>query len=279
MIKALLGLLIILLSLSIIGCSKPNNITKFNKDEDSKAFNKNNQLEKCTKPLGTLIVNDGRNTDWFKYFNSSTKVTTFESLIRLAVQQSNCFIIRSVGNNRTDRRISRITNMLNNSGECRAGYEYRHRRVFADYYLETKVIIDSSDGLLLNGILGEFGVMGQIIGGIREINPSEVTLTLSDLRLVRKITISEGGSTSNNYDTAIDRLLGDRIPRNLGGFETTASGRATIAAFLVAYNDMVRSLKNYKVQEENGDENDCDTGGIDPDKTGGASNRCQKKSH
>ncbi len=116
-------------------------------------------------------------------------------------------------------------------------------------------------------------MMSQFVGIRAIIKPAEVTLTLSDLRSVKRITISAAGSTSNNDDTAIDRLLSDRIPRNLGGFKTTASGRANVAAFLVAYNDMVRSLKSYKAQEEKEDENDeSDTGSINPDKTGAASN-------
>ena len=45
------------------------------------SVNANKQLERCSSPLGTLAVADGR-------FSGSSSVTTVDPLIRLAVQQS-----------------------------------------------------------------------------------------------------------------------------------------------------------------------------------------------
>ncbi len=63
-------------------------------------------LQRCDAPLGTIAVDDGRNADWFGPFGRATQVTTIEPLLRLAVQQSNCFVITSVGNQNTDARLS-----------------------------------------------------------------------------------------------------------------------------------------------------------------------------
>ena len=64
---------------------------------------------------------------------STTHVTTIEPLLRLAVQQSNCFVITSIGNLRTDSRLSRITDIQRNSGEYRAGSKQQEgQRVAAD---------------------------------------------------------------------------------------------------------------------------------------------------
>ena len=38
----------------------------------------------------------------------------------------------------------------------------------------------------------------------------------------------------------------------LGGFTRTPAGKASVAAFIDAYNNMVISLKNYKAQEVKG---------------------------
>ena len=213
----------------------------------------NKSLERCSETLGTLAVDDGRNADWYGRFGSATKVTTIEPLIRLAVQQSNCFVITSVGNLRTDSRMSRITDKQRNSGEYRAGSkQQKGQRVAADYYLEPQIIIDdSSMGKVAGGLGGLMGgAIGAVAGGL-EMKSSVVTLTLSDLRSAVQIAISEGSSTSNNYGAALG-VLGGGVGGGLGGFATTPSGKATVAAFLDAYNGMVRSLKNYKAQEVKG---------------------------
>ena len=85
------------------------------------SVNANPALERCDTPLGTLAVDDGRGKEWYASFGAATKITTIEPLIRLAVQQSNCFVITSVGNNRTESKLSNITDKQRNSGEFRAG--------------------------------------------------------------------------------------------------------------------------------------------------------------
>src|SRR6218665_3713213 len=81
----------------------------------------NSKLQRCDAPLGTLAVDDGRGKEWYASFGAATKVTSIEPLLRLAVQQSNCFVITSIGNNRTESRLSAITDKQRNSGEFRAG--------------------------------------------------------------------------------------------------------------------------------------------------------------
>ncbi|WP_310639841.1 hypothetical protein [Burkholderia cenocepacia] len=74
------------------------------------------QLQRCTSPLGTIAVDDGRNADWWGQFGSATKVTSIDPLLRLAVQQSNCFVITSIGNQKSDARLSRITQLQRSGG-------------------------------------------------------------------------------------------------------------------------------------------------------------------
>ncbi len=219
----------------------------------STSVNANSSLERCSETLGTLAVDDGRKADWYGRFGSSTKVTTIEPLIRLAVQQSNCFVITSVGNQRTDDRMTRITNKQRNSGEYRAGSnQHKGQRVAADYYLEPQIIIDdSSVGKLASGFGGLLGGVAGAVTGSLDMKSSVVTLTLSDLRSAIQISISEGSSTSNNFGAAMAGF-GGGVGGGLGGFTKTPSGKATVAAFLDAYNGMVRSLKNYKAQDVKG---------------------------
>ena len=217
----------------------------------------NPTLERCEKTLGTLAVDDGRAADWYGRFGSATNITTIEPLIRLAVQQSNCFVITSIGNLRTDSRLSRITDIQRNSGEYRAGSKQQAgQRVAADYYMEPSIIIDNAStgqvGGAMAGVLGSF-VHPSIghLAGTMESKASVVTLTLFDIRSAIQISASEGSSTASNFSAALG-VFGSRGGAALSGFSRTPSGKATVAAFIDAFNGMVRALKHYEAQEVEG---------------------------
>ncbi|AIT20787.1 hypothetical protein BTN_1646 [Burkholderia thailandensis E254] len=72
-------------------------------------------------PLDAISVDDGRNADWWGWFDGATKVASFDLPLRLAVQQSNCFVITSIRNRNSDARLMRITGSRRNSGGYRAG--------------------------------------------------------------------------------------------------------------------------------------------------------------
>ncbi len=216
----------------------------------------NASLQRCDSPLGTLAVDDGRGKEWYASFGQATQVTSIEPLIRLAVQQSNCFVITSVGNARTESKISGITDKQRNSGEFRAGSnQQKGQRVAADYYLEPAVIIDNESTGQLAGALG--GLLGSrnrnlaVLAGSLESKSSVVTMTLMDIRSGVQIAISEGNATATNYGAALG-AFGPSAGGALGGFSRTPAGKATVAAFTDAYNNMVISLRNYKAQEVKG---------------------------
>lgn len=216
----------------------------------------NETLERCASPLGTLAVDDGRGKEWYASFGAATQVTTIEPLIRLAVAQSNCFVITSIGNNRTESKISGITDKQRNSGEFRAGSnQQKGQRVAADYYLEPAIVIDndSTGGLAgaVGGLLGSRNRNLAAIAGNLETKASVVTLTMFDIRSGVQIAISEGNSTATNYGAALG-AFGPSAGGTLGGFSRSPAGKATVAAFTDAYNSMVIALRNYKAQEVKG---------------------------
>lgn len=219
----------------------------------SNSVNANSSLERCDAPLGTIAVDDGRDKEWYASFGNATQVTNIEPLIRLAIQQSNCFVITSIGNSRTDSKISAITDKQRNSGEFRAGSnQQKGQRVAADYYLEPAIIInnESVGGLAssVGGLLG--GVAGSLAGSLQS-RQSVVTMTLFDIRSGVQISISEGNATATNYGAALGAFGGGASGR-LSGFSRTPEGKASVAAFMDAYNNMIVSLRNYKAQEVKG---------------------------
>ncbi|MCV2219414.1 MULTISPECIES: hypothetical protein [unclassified Thauera] len=217
------------------------------------SVNANASLERCDEPLGTLAVDDGRGKEWYASFGAATKVTSIEPLIRLAVQQSNCFVITSVGNNRTEGKISAITDKQRNSGEFRAGSkQQKGQRVAADYFMEPAIIIDNdATGQMAAGVGGLLGRVGAVVGGAMQSKVSVVTLSMFDIRSGVQISISEGNATATNFGAAIG-AIGGGAAGGLGGFSRTPEGKATVAAFMDAYNNMVISLRNYKAQEVKG---------------------------
>jgi len=210
-------------------------------------------LERCSAPLGTLAVDDGRGKAWFASFGAATQITTIEPLLRLAVQQSNCFVITSIGNGRLEDKMGAITDKQRNSGEFRAGsQQQKGQRVAADYFMDPSIVInnDATGGMAgaLGGLLGHG--LGAIAGSV-QTKASVVTLSLFDIRSGVQIAISEGNSTATNFGAALG-AFGGGAAGGLSGFSRTPEGKATVAAFVDAYNSMVISLRNYKAQEVKG---------------------------
>lgn len=231
------------------------------------SVNANKSLEHCSQPLGTLAVSDGR-------FSGSSAVTTVDPLIRLAVQQSNCFVITSIGNQASRALINDIVGEERNSGEYRVGSKlHKGQRVAADYLLDPQVIVlnentsgsgASLGGALLGAGLGAAGLggVGAIAGAVAnsvETRTTDVALTLTDIRSTVQVAMSQGSATANNVSLSgagglggWGGLIGGAAGGSLTSYTRTPEGQATAAAFFDAYNNMVIALRNYKAQDVKG---------------------------
>lgn len=231
------------------------------------SVNANKSLEHCSEPLGTLAVNDGRIT-------GSRSVTTVDPLIRLAVQQSNCFVITSIGNRAARAMINDITDEQRNSGEYRVGSkQHKGQRVAADYLLDPQVIVNNENtsggnanigGSLLNIGLGAAGLgsissLTSAVSGAMQTRTTDVALTLTDIRSTVQVAISQGSASANNMSGTGSAafggwgdLMGGSVHGSLGLYTKTPEGIATAAAFFDAYNNMVLSLRNYQAQDVRG---------------------------
>ncbi len=231
------------------------------------SVNANKSLEHCSTPLGTLAVSDGR-------FSGSSSVTTVDPLIRLAVQQSNCFVITGIGNQATRAMINDIVGEQRESGEYRPGSrQEKGQRVAADYLMDPQVIVQNentggSAGNLAGGLLGAglgaagLGGIGAIAGAVAnsvETRTTDVALTLTDIRSTVQVAISQGSATANNMNLSgggalggWGGLIGGAMGGSLSTYTRTPEGQATAAAFFDAYNNLVVSLRNYKAQDVKG---------------------------
>lgn len=214
-------------------------------------------LQRCDAPLGTIAVDDGRESTWFGPFTARTQITTIEPMVRLVIQQSNCFVIVAMGNNRLEGRMRGMIGDMRNSGEFRAGSNMqRGQRVAADYFLEPAILFANSDvggiGAGLGGIAGPWGALaGGLAGGMMSQSATSVTMSLFDMRSGVQVAASEGSSTATNFG-AVLAGFGGGVAGGLGGYQRTPAGQATVAAFVDAYNKMVVALRNYRAQEVQG---------------------------
>jgi hypothetical protein len=207
-------------------------------------------LQRCSEPLGTLAVDDSRRQGWWSTYSQNAQVTTLEPMIRLVVQQSNCFVITSLGSSDVDSRINQIM-AQQRGGDFRAGSNvHRGQRVVADYYMQPSIVLGSGSNIggTIQGLSGAFGGP-RIPVSLPSFSQSsaQVVLSMFDMRAGTQLTAAEGSGTASNYGALVAGLGG-----GAAGFSSTPAGQASLSAFVDAYNKMVVALRNYKAQNVRG---------------------------
>lgn len=211
-------------------------------------------LERCAETLGTLAVDDGREEYWFGAFQAKTQITNIEPMIRTIVQQSNCFVVTAAGNQRLTDRISKIKGRTRDSGEFRAGSNYQKGQAIAsDYYMEPSILFADSDAGGLGGAVGGLlGSVGAAVGGaLARESHTTVNLTLIGIREEAQIAASEGSASASDLGAFLGGFAGP-AGGALGAYTKTPAGKATVAAFVDAYNKMVVALRSYEAQQVKG---------------------------
>lgn len=208
------------------------------------AENQNSQLEKCSETLGTLAMQEDVNAPWYMQLRNYNLGSTLP-VLRLMIQQSNCFVIVERGaamNNMMQERA------LAASGEARGGSNMgRGQMVAADYTMSPSIQFSGKTG---GGALGAFlpGVAGVVAGGMTT-NEAATTLLLIDNRSGVQISAAEG--TAKNMDFNVFGAFGG-LGAAGGGYSSTPQGKVIVTAFADSYNQMVKALKNYKAQTVKG---------------------------
>ncbi|WP_408908304.1 hypothetical protein [Variovorax paradoxus] len=117
-------------------------------------------LERCDSPLGTVSLIENVNAGWYTVLTGEYKLPPTANLLRLLVQQSNCFVVverGAAGMNAMTRERA-----LQQSGEMRGGSNFgRGQMVASDYGLSPEIVFSNNDA----GGLG--GAIGGLVGGGR----------------------------------------------------------------------------------------------------------------
>lgn len=213
--------------------------------------NTNNELERCSEPLGTLSVFEDTSLPWWQvYFNLMPNLGSTTPVIRLMVQQSGCFVVVERGAVMAAIKAERE---LMGAGETREGSNFgKGQLVAADYTISPSVQFAEKGTGGMGVIAGAlFGGVGAAIAGGLQKNEAATTLLLIDNRSGVQISAAVGNAA--NYDFALGgALFGGGAGGAGGAFSNTPEGKIVTASFADSFNQMVKALRNYKVQQVKG---------------------------
>ena len=213
------------------------------------------QLEKCASPLGTVSLVENQDAGWYTILRNEYKLPPTSNLLRLLVQQSNCFVVVERGAAGM-RAMSRERELMQ-SGEMRGGSKFGGGQMVAsDYGMSPEIIFSEGNtggmGGALGGLIGGRGgsVLGALAAGTKTREASTM-LTLVDNRSGVQVAASEGSASKTDFG-GFGALGGAFAGAGLGGYQNTPQGKVITAAFMDAYNQMVRALRQYKAQSVQG---------------------------
>lgn len=220
----------------------------------------NPQLETCPEPMGTLGIDEDQTAPWY-YSLQQYRLGSTTPLLRLMVQQSNCFVIvergRSMNNVMRERDLQR-------SGETRAGSNFGPgQMVAADYTMQPSVQFASrgTEGMRLGG----FGVVGNVlstVSGSLKANEAATTLLVIDNRSSVQLTAAQGSAKNFDLGGTLGIFTGG-LGGSAGAYSNTPEGKIVAAAFLDAYNQTVKAVRNYRAQQVRGGLGTGGTLGVD----------------
>jgi curli biogenesis system outer membrane secretion channel CsgG len=213
--------------------------------------NASSKLERCDQSLGTLAVVEDQTAPWYYQLTREYKLTSTVPLIRLLVQQSNCFVVVERGRAFSQMQGERA---LQQSGELRQGSNFGQGQVVAaDYSLNPMITFSQRDTKGAGAALGFIpyaGAFGALAGGLRTSEAS-TTLTLVDNRSGVQLASAEGAASNTDFNL-FGGGFGGGGGGGLGGYTNTPEGKVLAGAFADAYNRLVQSVRNYKAQEVKG---------------------------
>jgi curli biogenesis system outer membrane secretion channel CsgG len=255
------AVLITALTVTIAGCnatmpklggSSGNTATGAAAGETSQGAN--SQLERCNETMGTLAMVEDQSAPWWHgYYRRYPKLGSTVPVLRMMVQQSNCFVVVERGRAMHNMMQERA---LQQSGEMRSGSNFgKGQVVAADYTMNPSIQFsqDDTSGLsgVIGGILGSSGSYISALGGGLSSNEAATTLLLIDNR--SSVQISSSVGSAKNYDfNVFGAGWGGGAAGGVRGFTDTPEGKVITAAFADSYNQMVIALRNYKAQKVKG---------------------------
>jgi len=196
-------------------------------------------LDHCDKPMGAIAVHEVQNDILLGL--QRYRLGSPVGLIRMMIQQSNCFIVveRGVGmqNMMQERQLA-------SGGEARAGSNLGGgQMVAADFVLTPAVVFSENNaggvGGAAAGLLGR--KFGAAAGGLK-FKEAQTSMLVADTRSGVQVAAAEGSTKKADMRLGAG-LFGGGFGAAAGGYGNTNEGKIIAAAFMDNYNKVVDAVK------------------------------------
>lgn|GEM_PF-162278 len=199
-------------------------------------------LQTCDSPLGVATIVEPQ--DFVLASLQSYQLQSPTSLLRMMIQQSNCFLV-------VDRGLAMQNMMqersLSDSGQLRSGANIGEgQMIAADFVFTSDVVISDNNaggagiGAAIGGIFGDgVAAVGALVGAAAKTKEAQTTLLVTDARSGLQVAAAEGSAKKSDF--ALGAVLGSV---GLGGYTSTDQGKVVAASFLDNYNNIVLAIRN-----------------------------------
>jgi len=199
-----------------------------------------NGLEHCDKPMGAMAVVEPQ-TEMLTYLRRY-QLSSPVALIRMMIQQSNCFIVveRGVG----------MQNMMQERNLAAAGQTRQNsnmgggQMVTADFIMTPSVVFSENNAGGLGGAVGGlFGGKAAAVAGGLKFKEAQTGMLVADARSGVQVAAAEGSTKKADLRLGAG-LFGGGGGAAGGGYGNTNEGKIIAAAFMDNYNKVVTVVRD-----------------------------------
>jgi curli biogenesis system outer membrane secretion channel CsgG len=212
----------------------------------ARAEDPTSNVERCDKPLGTIAVSEhqGASTSQLTSYGLGSPV----SLLRIIIQQSNCFTVVERGVAMQNLQQERA---LAESGESMGGSNLgRGQLQAADFVMTPSIQFAAGNTGGMNGSLSSFGGkflggLGGVIGGLAgnvKFKEAQTSLLIADVRSGIQVAAAEGQAKKTDFGVSGWNWGGNGYT-SLGGYTNTPEGKMVAASLLDNFNKIVISIR------------------------------------
>jgi hypothetical protein len=192
-------------------------------------------LQHCEKPMGAMAVVEPQNE--YLVALSRYNLQSPVSLIRMMIQQSNCFIVVERGQGLRNLEQERA---LAGAGQTRAGSNIGGgQMVAADFVMTPNLVFSENNaggvGGAVGGLLG--GKVAAVAGGLK-FKEAQTSMLVADSRSGVQVAAAEGSTKKADLRLGAG-LFGGGGGAAGGGYGNTNEGKIIAAAYMDNYNKIV----------------------------------------
>ena len=185
-------------SIPTLGGSKGNGSIVTGSAAGGSQVDQNSDLDRCDETLGTISVFEDRQLPWWgDYRRHYPKLGSTVPVIRLMIQQSNCFVVVERGRAMASMNRERA---LMQSGQLRSGSNIGGgQMVAADYTISPSVLFAEKTGGIGGALAGFAGDIGKFAAAQMKSNEAETNLTLIENRSGVQVSSANGSAKNRDF--------------------------------------------------------------------------------